>query len=43
MSLRELGWESVDGIHLAQERAVTGFYEHDNETSGSMKWVEFFE
>jgi hypothetical protein len=33
MDLRDMGWEDVDWIHLAQDR------EHDNEPTGSINGV----
>jgi hypothetical protein len=43
MDPREIGWEGVDLIHLAQarERTIVGFCEHGNEPSGSTKVEEF--
>jgi hypothetical protein len=38
MDLREIGWNGVDWIHLAQ---VEGSFEHGNELSGSIKFWEF--
>jgi hypothetical protein len=38
MDLREIGWDGVDWIELAQDRdPVEGSCEHDDETSGSLK------
>jgi hypothetical protein len=39
MDLREIGWDGVDWIYLAQDRAL----EHGNESSGSIKCWEFLE
>jgi hypothetical protein len=38
MNLKEIGWEDVDWIHLAQGRD-----EHGNETSGFIKCAEFLD
>jgi hypothetical protein len=43
MNLREIGWEGVDWIHLAQVGTVAGSYELGNEPSGSIKDGEFLE
>jgi hypothetical protein len=43
MDLREIGWEVVDWMHLAQEGGkVAGCCENGNETSGYIKGGEFF-
>jgi hypothetical protein len=34
MDLKEIGRQDVDWVHLAQDRVC---FEHDNETSGSIK------
>jgi hypothetical protein len=39
MDLREIGWDDIDWIELAQE----GSCEHGNESSGSIKYWEFLE
>jgi len=41
MDLREIGWDVVDWLHLAEDRA--GSCEHDNELSGSIKGGEFLD
>jgi len=44
MDLREIGWESVVWIHLAQDRgSVTGPCEYSNEPSGSIKCGELLD
>jgi hypothetical protein len=43
MDLREIVWENVDWMHLAQEGPVADCFEHDNEPSISIKWGEFFD
>jgi hypothetical protein len=42
MDLREIRWEDVDWIHLAQDRTVADSCEHSNEPSGSIKGGNFF-
>jgi hypothetical protein len=38
MDLREIGWDGVDWIELAQDRDQwRGSYEHGDEPSGSLK------
>jgi hypothetical protein len=37
MDLREIGWGSMDWIHLPQERDQWHFCDHGNEFSGSKK------
>jgi hypothetical protein len=39
--LREIGWDGMDWIDLAQDRAQT--FEHGDEPSGSIKCWEVFE
>jgi len=43
MNLKEIGWESVDWIHVAQNRNqwLAGSCEHGNETSVSINGGEF--
>jgi len=42
MDLREIVWEGVDWMHLAQDRDQwRAVYEHGNEHSGSIKGGEF--
>jgi hypothetical protein len=42
MDLREIGWEGMDWIDLAQDRDHWGgSYEHRNEPSGFIKCWEF--
>jgi hypothetical protein len=44
MDLREIGWEGVDWMHLAQDRGpVAVGWQHDNECSGSIKCGEFLD
>jgi len=44
IDVREVGWEGVDWIHLAQDRGpVAGSCEHGNELSLSIKGVEFID
>jgi hypothetical protein len=44
MDLREIGWEGMDWIHLAQDREpVVGSCEHVNEPLGSTKGEEFLD
>jgi hypothetical protein len=43
MSLREIGWEVVDWIHLAQVGTSGEPCEHDNKLSGSIKGGEFLD
>jgi hypothetical protein len=40
--LREIWWEGVDWIHLAQDRWMVGSCEHSNEPLGSIKGREYF-
>jgi hypothetical protein len=42
MDLREMGWQGVDWIHLAQA-PVAGYCEHGSEPSGCIKGGEFLE
>jgi hypothetical protein len=37
MDLREIGWDGLDWIELAQDRSVEGSCEHGFEPSGSLK------
>jgi hypothetical protein len=37
MDLREIGWDGVDWIDLAQDRDQWRALEHGNEPSGSIK------
>jgi hypothetical protein len=41
MDLREIGWDGVDWIDLAEDKLVEGSCEHGNESSGSIKCCEF--
>jgi len=41
MDLREVEWEGVDWIHLAQDRDQWWVLEHGNEPSGSIKGRAF--
>jgi hypothetical protein len=42
MDFKEIGWEGVVWIHLAQDREpVAGSCEHGNEPSSSIKGGEF--
>jgi hypothetical protein len=42
MDLREIGWEVVDWIHLAQDSGpMAGCCEHGSECSGSIEGSEF--
>jgi hypothetical protein len=43
MDLREIGWDEVDWIDMAQDRDVEGSSEHGIEPSGSMKCWEVLE
>jgi hypothetical protein len=43
MDLKEVGWEGVDYIHLAQCRDQCWAIEHGNEPSDSIKDGEFFD
>jgi hypothetical protein len=44
MDLREITWDRVDWMHMAQEDGqVAGSYEHDNEPSRPIKGKEFLE
>jgi hypothetical protein len=44
MDLREVGWEAVDWIYVAQDRdQVAGCCERGNEPSGSTKGGEFLD
>jgi hypothetical protein len=44
MDLKEIGWESVDWIYLAQDRDQwLDFCEHGNEPSGSIKYGRFLD
>jgi hypothetical protein len=40
IDLREIGWDGMDWIELAQNRAVEGSCERGNEPSGSIKCWE---
>jgi hypothetical protein len=42
MDLREIGWENVDWMHLAQDMDQW-HGEHGNETSDSIKVLEFLD
>jgi hypothetical protein len=35
MDLREISWDGVEWIHLAQKGPVAGFFEYDDDPSGS--------
>jgi hypothetical protein len=41
MDLKEIGWEGVDWIHLAQSEPLVGPCEHSNELSAFAKNGEF--
>jgi hypothetical protein len=42
--LREIGWEGVEQMHLAQDKGpVAGYCEHGNEPSVSIKGGEFLD
>jgi hypothetical protein len=44
MDFREIGWDGVDWIHLAQDKGpVAGCFEHGNEPSDSIKDGEFLD
>jgi hypothetical protein len=43
MYLREIGWEGVDWIHLAQDTDQWQTCKHDNEPLGSTKVREFLD
>jgi hypothetical protein len=44
MDHREMGWNGVNWIHVAQDRdQFTGSCEHGNEPSGSINVEEFFD
>jgi hypothetical protein len=43
MNLREMGWDGVDWVDLAQEGPVEGSCEHGDEPSGSIKCWEVLE
>jgi hypothetical protein len=43
MGLREIGWDGMDWIDLAQDRLMEGSREHGNEPSGYVKSWEFLE
>jgi len=44
IDVREIGWECVDWIYLAQDKGpVAGCCEHGNEPSGSIKGREFLD
>jgi hypothetical protein len=43
MDLREIGWEGVDWIHLAQDIPVVGSCEDGDEPSGSIKGGKFLD
>jgi hypothetical protein len=43
VDLREIGWEDVDWIYLSHDRLVAGYYEHGNETTGSINVREFLD
>jgi len=38
MEFKEIGWDGVNWIHLAQIRNVMGSCEYGNEPSGSITW-----
>jgi hypothetical protein len=43
MDLREIGWETVDWMHIWLRIGTSGvFFEQDNELSGSIKSERFF-
>jgi hypothetical protein len=37
MHIKEIEWEGVDYMHLAQDKEVVSSFEHGNELSGSIK------
>jgi hypothetical protein len=41
--LSEIGWQSVDWIHLPQDRDKWGAVVNTNESSGSIKGGEFLD
>jgi hypothetical protein len=43
MGLREVGWEGVDWMHLAQHRDSDWLCEYSNEPLGSIKAREFLD
>jgi hypothetical protein len=43
VDLREIGWDGVDWIHMAQDMTVEGSCEYGNEPSGTMKSWEVLE
>jgi hypothetical protein len=44
MDLREVGWEGVDSINLAQDKgSVVGCWDHGNEPSDSIRGGEFLD
>jgi hypothetical protein len=43
MDFREIGWEGVDWMHLAQDRDQWQTCEYGNEPSGSVKGEEFLD
>jgi hypothetical protein len=43
MNLRDIGWDGMDWIDLAQNRDHWKIYEHGNEPSGSIKCWEILE
>jgi hypothetical protein len=43
MNLREIGWDGMDWMDLAQDREQWRAYERDNESSGSIKLGEVLE
>jgi hypothetical protein len=43
MDHREIGWDCMDWIDLAQDGPVEGSCEHDNKPSGSIKCWEVLE
>jgi hypothetical protein len=43
IDLREIEWDGMDWIDLAQDKDNGGLFEHGNELSGSIKCWEFLE
>jgi hypothetical protein len=44
LDLRQKGWDGIDWISLVQQRdQLEGSSEHDNESSGSIKFWEILE
>jgi hypothetical protein len=43
INLKEIGWEGVDWMHLAQDSPVADLCEHSNELLHSIKGGEFLD